>query len=353
MGGPMKRYFTLLLVVVVALTAACAQILGFRPPGRRPFEHRAHVLQGIDCNRCHAGVSATGDEGPLHLPGPDACRACHTSPHDERPCEGCHGLPAARAGAMAAREELRFSHRAHVSRVKGNCVRCHLDIGEGAEILRPRMATCGSCHAHREQLATNKCDPCHVSLRDEGKKPDDHLIHGGNFLREHGVRAAADRQICASCHNESSCLGCHGVTAPMLPERRAFDDPMRVGVHRAGFKARHAEEARGDPGLCTTCHAPSVCSDCHAREKRAAMSGGRSPHPAGWLGLPGQRNEHGRAAWREPELCAGCHGGAGEMLCVGCHKVGGIGGNPHNASFSAGRRSKAERPCRLCHGLGP
>ena len=51
---------------------------------------------------------------------------------------------------------------------------------------------------------------------------------------------------------------------------------------------------------------------------------------ARWLGRPGQPNDHGRAAWREPELCAGCHGGAGEALCVGCHKVGGIGGKcPH------------------------
>ena len=95
-----------------------------------------------------------------------------------------------------------------------------------------------------------------------------------------------------------------------------------------------------------------MCQDCHAKAKVAARSGGHSPHPSGWLGLPGQRNEHGRAAWREPELCAGCHGGAGEALCVGCHKVGGIGGNPHNASFNGRKRPKTERPCALCHGGG-
>lgn len=346
------RYGTLLLVAAIALTAACAQVLGIRPPERRPFEHRAHVLKGIHCNSCHAGIGAAGEEGALHLPTTQDCRSCHETPHDERACGNCHGLPSARAGAAAAREELRFTHRTHVPRVQGDCVRCHLDIERGAEVLRPRMATCGSCHVHSEQLAKQTCDPCHVNIRDEGKKPDDHLIHAANFVREHGVRAAADRQICATCHAERFCAACHGVTTPVLPERLTFDDPMRAGVHRAGFRARHAEEARGDPGLCTTCHTPSACSSCHAREKVGAKSGGRSPHPAGWLGLPGQRNEHGRASWRDPELCASCHGGAGEALCVGCHRVGAIGGNPHAPGFTSRKRPKTERPCRLCHGAG-
>src|SRR5262249_17532752 len=109
---------------------------------------------------------------------------------------------------------------------------------------------------------------------------------------------------------------------------------------------------KGDPGLCTTCHAPSACQDCHEKQKVAATGGGKSPHPSGWLGLPGQRNDHGRAAWREPELCAGCHGGAGGALCVGRHKGGGIGGNPHKGAFTSRKRPKTDRPCRLCHGGG-
>jgi hypothetical protein len=346
-----KRYATLLLFAVLALTAACAEILGFRPPGHRPFEHRAHVLKGITCTRCHAGISSAGEEGPLHLPTTADCRSCHEKPHDEHPCANCHGLATTRAGATRAREILRFEHDTHVPRVKGDCVRCHVDIERGADRLRPRMATCGSCHEHTQQITTD-CDACHVNIREEGVTPDDHLIHGGNFLREHGVRAAADRQICSSCHSERFCVGCHGATVPALPEKLQFDDPMHAGVHRAGFKSRHAEEAKGDPGLCTTCHQPSVCSDCHTKEKVGANHGNRSPHPSGWLGLPGQPNDHGRAAWRDPEVCAGCHGGAGEALCVGCHKVGGVGGNPHNASFKSRRQPKTDRPCRMCHGGG-
>jgi len=348
----MKRYATLLLLVVLGSTAACAEILGFRPQGRRAFPHRSHVLKGIPCTRCHVGIASAGDEGPLHLPSSTDCRSCHQKPHDERSCEGCHGLPGARAGALHARENLRFEHKNHMPRVKGNCVRCHLDIESGADTLRPKMATCGGCHNHGDQIVTNKCEPCHVNIKYEGVKPDDHMVHAGNFLREHALRAAADRASCATCHAERFCVGCHGVTVPALPERLKFDDPRGAGVHRAGFKARHPEEAKGDPGLCTTCHAPNVCRDCHAKEKIAAKSGGHSPHPRGWLGLPGQRNEHGPAAWREPEVCASCHSGAGEQLCVGCHKVGGIGGNPHAASFNARKRPKTDRPCRMCHSPG-
>jgi hypothetical protein len=72
------------------------------------------------------------------------------------------------------------------------------------------------------------------------------------------------------------------------------------------------------------------------------------------VGALGTSNEHGRAARRDPASCASCHGGAGEMLCVGCHRVGGIGGNPHPPGWSS-RQSLTDMPCRLCHtpGLGP
>jgi hypothetical protein len=349
----MKRHLTLLLLAAVVLTASCSEILGFRTEGPRPFEHREHVTRGINCNACHPGAAAAGDDGPLHLPTTADCVSCHQKPHDSSTCSNCHGLPSTRRSAMVAREDLRFQHKTHVPRLKGDCVRCHVDVEQGNGVLRPRMAVCGSCHQHQEQLAKNSCDPCHVNLHEEDTKPDDHLIHSGNFVREHGVRAAADKQVCSSCHAERFCSSCHGVTVPILPERLRFDDPMRAGVHRAGFKSRHALEAKNDPGLCTTCHQPSTCSSCHEKNKLTATGGGRSPHPSGWLGLPGQRNEHGRAAWREPEQCASCHGGAGEMLCVGCHKVGAIGGNPHSASFKSRKQPKTDRPCRLCHGVGP
>jgi hypothetical protein len=176
-------------------------------------------------------------------------------------------------------------------------------------------------------------------------------VHDGDWLREHGPNAASAADLCATCHAETFCAGCHGATTPALPERIAFDDPLRAGVHRAGFRSRHAEEARAQPGLCNTCHRPESCTSCHADRGVLAGAGGGSPHPPGWLGSPGQRNDHGPAAWRNAAECASCHAGPGEMSCVGCHRVGGVGGDPHPPGWSSSR-DQAELPCRLCHVAG-
>ena len=43
--------------------------------------------------------------------------------------------------------------------------------------------------------------------------------------------------------------------------------------------------------------------------------------------------------------------GAGQSLCVGCHKVGGVGGNPHPTGWSS-KLPLAAMPCRMCHPIG-
>jgi hypothetical protein len=334
--------------------AACARLLGLREPGPHVFEHRAHVVAGVSCAACHRGVERAGDLGPLHFPDATRCLDCHARPHDPRPCGGCHGAPFAAVGALQAREHIRFSHAAHVPALRGSCVRCHVDVARDDALLRPAMATCTGCHEHRDQLADRDCDGCHVDLARELRPPESHLVHDGDFLREHGVVAASSRELCSSCHTDSSCASCHGATTPALPSAIAFDDPVAASVHRAGFLARHAEESRAQPGLCTTCHREESCSGCHAERGIAASGAGAaaatgSPHPPGWVGVGPGRNEHGRAARVDPAACASCHGGAGEMLCVGCHRVGGIGGSPHPPGWSSRQRRTADLPCRLCH----
>ena len=342
--------------VAVLGLASCAGLLGLRrPDGPHPFEHRAHVLHGVGCLRCHAGVDKTGDSGPPHIPGTPQCLTCHDKPHTTQDCSGCHGMPGAREAAAEARIHLKFRHDTHVARVRGNCVRCHVNVREGGMALRPSMATCLGCHAHRDQFKIRDCGACHENLADEHVTPEDHVVHDGDFMREHGARAASARELCASCHKETFCASCHGVTVPALRERLAFDQPTTAGVHRAGFLSRHGDEARSDPALCSTCHtAETFCAGCHAdKGVSATAEGAVSPHPPGWLGPPGGRNDHGRAAWRDPAACAGCHGGAGEALCIGCHREGGIGGSPHPAGWSSSLDKRRDLPCRMCHGVGP
>jgi hypothetical protein len=350
----MRARLTFLMILSVAL-AACASVLGLKAASpSHPFEHRAHALAGINCVECHAGIGHTGETGPLHFPSDAECRRCHSRPHDDRACSGCHGEGYVRAGVELARGHLRFDHATHMRPARGDCVRCHVEVTESRpDALLPKMATCFGCHEHQEQFALRDCNRCHVDVAFEGVLPDDHLVHDGDFVRDHGVRAASARDLCATCHSERSCAACHGAgTVPALPARLAFDDVRLPGLHRAGFLSRHADEARGDPGACTTCHSESSCIDCHARQHVAPGSTVTSPHPPDWVSGPGG-GEHGAQARIDPMSCAGCHGGAGEQLCVGCHRVGGPGGNPHGHGFSSTKNTSRDMPCRLCHGVGP
>jgi hypothetical protein len=346
----MRARLSLLMLLALAL-AACASVLGLKPTSQgHPFEHRAHILKGINCVECHAGVASVGAASALHFPSDATCRGCHTKPHDEHACSGCHGEGYVREGVELARGHLRFEHAKHMLPARGDCVRCHVEVTESrpTEIL-PQMASCFGCHEHQDQWTLRDCNGCHVDLAADGTPPDDHMIHDGDFVREHGVRAASARDLCSTCHSERSCAACHGVgTVPGLPARLAFDDVRLSGLHRAGFESRHADEARADPGVCTTCHTESSCIDCHTREHVAPRSTTTNPHPADWLSGPGG-GEHGVQARIDPSSCAGCHGGAGEQLCVGCHRVGGPGGNPHGPGFASTKNKGRDVPCRLCH----
>ncbi len=345
------RWAPVLLGMTVLGTGACAGILGIRSEsGGHPFEHRAHSVKGINCVKCHQGVETAGDRGPLHLPSNESCVKCHEKPHDTRACDSCHGLPYTRASVERAREVVTFAHGDHAKATDADCVRCHTDAGSGAAVLRPKMATCLGCHQHDGEMAAQDCDGCHVDLSSEGSMPDDHIVHAPDFVKAHGAVAAASAELCKSCHAESFCQSCHaGERMPATPSKLAFDRPTAGGLHRAGFLARHSDEAKNAPGLCTTCHAPESCASCHEGERLTATAPeARNPHPSGWVGLPGQRNDHGPAVWRDPASCEACHGGAGEQLCVGCHTVGAPGGNPHPPGrMPVGPKSKV--PCVRCH----
>lgn len=350
----MRARLALLLVLSLAL-AACASVLGFKPRSpAHPFEHHAHAVAGVQCVQCHEGVQTAGKNGPPHYPSDASCRRCHDKPHDDRPCSLCHGESRVRSGVELARSRLRFDHRTHMSEVHGECVRCHVEVTEPSDAILPTMASCFACHRHKDQWTLRDCNGCHVDLAAEDSPPESHLVHDGDWLREHGVRAASARDLCSSCHSERSCAKCHGVgTVPALPSRLAFDDVSSPSMHRAGFRSRHADEARANPGLCSTCHSESSCQACHAASGVLPGSGARSPHPPGWLTPGFGGGEHGMAARVDPEACAGCHGGAGEQLCVSCHRVGGPGGNPHGPGFSSTKNARRDLPCRLCHGVGP
>jgi hypothetical protein len=340
----------LLLLLLSLAVAACAGVLGWKKPrdDQRPFAHRRHASAGVNCLQCHERVVEAGEDGPLHLPTTSKCVSCHAQPHDARPCLDCHGNAGTRERAVAARVHLRFAHARHLPKLNGQCVPCHMAAGlpDDAE-RRPPMAQCFSCHAHQGQWAASDCNGCHVDLPSENVQPATHVVHAGDFLREHGVRAAASKDLCATCHAQSSCDGCHGTTVPALPWRLNTEKLGLARLHAGNFLSRHPDESRAQPGLCQSCHAENFCLSCHLDRKVAAKAGVPSPHPQGWVKAKG--GEHGRAARMDPQACISCHGGAGEQLCVGCHKVGGPGGNVHGPGFQSTKDERRDEPCRLCH----
>jgi len=347
----MTRRRTLVAAGLLACIAACAGVLGLRREGSRPFPHRAHVLANVACTKCHAQLEQDDGKG-LHVPDDATCSSagCHVKPHDPRPCLGCHATPLALEQLAEARDHLAFDHGRHLPRTKGNCMRCHTGVAEGDDHLRPAMATCFKCHDHDAERDARRCDACHKNLEDGVERPASHLAHDGDWLHEHGTRAASSADLCQTCHQEKFCASCHGVTVAVLPATQHFADPFTPSVHRAGFAARHSLEAKSDPGACQQCHQPERCATCHLA-RGIAGEGRRSPHPPGWVGLTAADSAHGREARRDPAACASCHGGAGEALCVSCHKVGGVGGNPHPPGFSS-RVRMTELPCRMCHTVG-
>lgn len=343
----MSRPLVLVGLVAFVALAACAGILGLTRATPARFPHRAHVVSGISCVRCHQGIEASG--AISHLPDDASCVTCHTKPHDPRSCSGCHGTPGKAAELVAAKDHLIFDHARHLKgAAQGNCMRCHSGVADGDERIRPAMATCFKCHG--DSQSARKCDACHKDLAEEGTLPQSHLAHDGDWMREHGVRSSSSGDLCETCHKQSFCASCHGVTVPTLTSTRRFADPFAASAHRAGFAARHSLEARSDPGACATCHQPDRCVACHT-SRQVAGETRATPHPRGWVGLTSSENLHGREARRDPAACASCHGGAGEKLCVQCHEVGGVGGNPHPPGWSS-RQPLSAMPCRMCHPIG-
>ena len=143
----MKKLTAIMALIFLAgFSGACAKMLGLEQEKQdHAFEHRAHVVEGINCLECHSGIQETGDTGPLHFPTTADCVECHTEPHDPDTCANCHGRARNRHAAEMARQHLRFSHATHVEAEAGDCVRCHVNVTVNSDYVRVKHPTCFSC----------------------------------------------------------------------------------------------------------------------------------------------------------------------------------------------------------------
>jgi hypothetical protein len=192
-------------------------------------------------------------------------------------------------------------------------------------------------HRPYRDAALPDCAECHKS---EGVAPN----HGGGWLKEHRVKAAAAGSNCYDCHDMGTCQDCHqGGGIDARPSRGQWKRDIEPPGHRSDWISIHPLEARSNPQNCTRCHDTRFCQECHAR------TAGKSPtvrsHDPSNFPEP-----HASEARRELTTCQSCHPDG--SVCLQCHSATSSSTrvNPHPRNFKGDRiRSRSDRSCRVCH----
>lgn len=171
------------------------------------------------------------------------CATCHT--RDD--CTTCHvgsvpsdvtDLPAA-ADVVAPGVHLQTtSPRTHESL---------FFMSAHANLAAAEPGTCATCHTE------SYCVDCHDGPPGGG-------YHPGNFVSRHAADAWSGSEECATCHSTASfCRACH--------EEVGFESQGRLGAgfHDAEplFLLRHGQAARQGLESCASCHQQSDCVQCH------------------------------------------------------------------------------------------
>jgi hypothetical protein len=348
-----------LAVLVVLGCASCAGWLwGTKPSAHGgdhiKIPHELHRAAKVDCATCHDASWDSKLLGDLVLPKEKACLQCHQDKKDD--CAMCHTAVRARGSAAEVNEPqtVRMSHADHIPRVKEKCDVCHKQLPNPLRTAatRPSMDSCLGCHEHKQEYEQGRCATCHLDLSHFGPKPLGAFTHAGNFVAEHMRPARSAPETCASCHDQTFCTDCHASTVGLKVEVKFPERVERDFIHRNDFISRHAIEQKADPASCATCHGTTFCQTCHTAQNLTSRgSDPRSPHPPGFT-IPGSAEFHGVEARRDIANCASCHDQGARSNCVGCHKVGGIGGDPHPSGFESKHpRSEIARNgmCAACH----
>ncbi len=318
------------------------------------FSHRQHLATGVECADCHPDALEATDIAGTETPKEAFCFECHDRDR-RKECGLCHlnaESPSATLPSWVT--ELRFSHAAHLALPAVKCETCHPDAvrSESAEDrLTPTMAACTGCH--QADLDRLNCQKCHTRLPERPWRLGRMAIHDAGFAALHGAWAVGSAALCAQCHEQSFCADCHARTQATTPAIRHLH-PGRMRIHEGDFIGRHAFAANAKSASCSSCHGTTFCVDCHRRSLARPAGVERSPHPPGYV-LRGGEAFHGADARRNVAACASCHDRGAASNCVECHRVGGVGGNPHPPGFRRGLGSNERyesATCTPCHLVG-
>jgi Cytochrome c7 and related cytochrome c len=353
----MRRSWTWTLLLAGALlTTGCGTFFGFGPPQDEiKSPHERHKKGDVECLACHESIFDSESLTTVDLPKEAKCFECHKEEKANKQCDFCHTQPATPATHAVKPRHLLMSHKQHLDmkELSENCVACHTTLPEpGKRVEAPPMEACLKCHEHQEQFDQGRCDVCHQDLGLFALRPISSFAHQGDFLKGHAQLARSRPASCATCHDQSYCTDCHAKTVSASIEVRFPEAVDRLSVHRGNFLGRHSIEQRADPVLCARCHSVSYCTDCHTRTGLTPVgSPGLSPHGSG-INDKASPEFHGTQARRDILSCAACHDQGAQSNCVSCHRVGGIGGNPHPTSWLARHHNEEisqNAMCLTCH----
>jgi hypothetical protein len=346
------------LFALLGLCASCATFWWSAAPRPTPdhikVPHAKHAQAKVDCIACHEEIYDAKALAGNFLPPEKKCLECHGEQKQKGNCGFCHADVRHAAPYPTKQPALVMSHAAHIERTKENCAVCHKSLPNPVALAdsAPPMSACLDCHSHRAEYNDGRCGGCHLDLTRYALKPVSAFSHQGDFVREHARPARAAPEACAQCHEQTFCADCHASTVATRVEIKFPERVDRDFIHRNDFLGRHSVEAQFEPDTCRRCHGSSFCEGCHRAQNLSTSSPSpRDPHPFGWS-FPGSPNFHGPAARRDIVTCAGCHDQGAQSVCVNCHKVGGVGGNPHppgwqdrHGSSEIGKSSM----CLVCH----
>ncbi len=348
----------ILLAASLLLATACGSFsFGFGPPrDQLKSPHERHKKGDVECLACHESIFDSESLATVDLPKEAKCFECHKEEKKNKQCDFCHTQPSAPLTHAPKERHLIMNHKKHLEmkELSENCTACHKAFPEPGEVknVSPPMETCLECHEHQEQFDQGRCEVCHDDLSRFALRPLSSFSHQGDFLRGHAELGRSRPGSCSTCHDQRFCTDCHARTVATRVEVRFPELVDRLTIHRGDFLARHSVEQRSDPALCARCHSTSFCSDCHTRSGLSPTgTPGLSPHGAG-INDRASREFHGRQARTDIVSCAACHDQGAQSNCVTCHRVGGVGGNPHPSSWlirHTNQEIAANAMCLTCH----
>jgi hypothetical protein len=255
--SPARRKLLLRAGIVALVIIVLAVIPGYiatRPTFMQRYSHFTPEYQSwatsvhaqVPCQRCHVDpgfvAQASYDvrmlgEFYMATVNPSRQPALFPKPTNAA-CQSCH----IDLRTVSPSGDLNIPHRAHVSVLKLDCIKCHAYLVHTTNpngTHTPAMATCLTCHDGK--TAKNACSTCHTNKNE----PASH--RASDWIVVHPqMQTKVD---CASCHKWTAnwCSDCH---------------QKRPKSHTADWRTLHGKQV-GIRRNCEACHEPAFCIKCH------------------------------------------------------------------------------------------